>query len=298
MKKVYYYLGSLDPQTHGGPYCYTPFVDGVDGVVEKTEDPNEADLFFCGQVHDKDKWLLHPNRFKYFAGNEGKHVFDLDGDRWSDIPGWLRPCLISGMNFRKEHLPWRVTARPGSGPLLCKLATEPTTGFYPPTSRKLWFRGQRDAEGLRERLERIIEGMVVESEFQFNDFWGASNAAPSVDYAEQMRQSAFCLAPGGVNGGATLRIYEACYYGCIPIIVSDCLVAWETLTDTTFMVRISPLATDDEIAKILLRTCTMAESEMQDRCRLAAMYFDHIVRPYFRNPTRWFLTWMGKNRWY
>lgn len=297
MYKVYYYPGSLDAPTHGGPYCFTPFRDGAETVIEKTDNPYGADLLFAGQFHDTEKWKLNPNRFAYFKDSEDRHVFDLDGDRWPVIPEWLRGSLLSGMNGKPIHKEWRFMARPGSSQSLVRIATKEPPGFVPPKNKTLWFRGQPDSGGLRKRLASIVEAMDVESDIQFNNFWGAGvpeDSSVKIEYEKRMRESAFVLSPGGEGWGATLRMYEACYYGCVPIIISDCLIAWEDYTDTSFMVRISPDLPDDKIADAIKAVYDEPDDAIEDRCRMASMYFDHVVRRYFRNPTEFFLAWLEK----
>ncbi len=44
-----------------------------------------------------------------------------------------------------------------------------------------------------------------------------------VEYAEQLKQSVFCLAPAGFAPWSA-RIYEAIHYGCIPVIIADTII--------------------------------------------------------------------------
>jgi len=133
--KVYFYSHARERPTHGGPRCHTPFLDGADGQIEVTENPDESDLFFAGQYHDSELWKLQPNRLAFFAGKEDKHVFDLDGDRWQ-IPDWLRVSLLSVMTNWPRPPGWRIMVRPGSGTLLVDLAKHNTQGFIPASQKK------------------------------------------------------------------------------------------------------------------------------------------------------------------
>ena len=307
--KVYFYPGSRDPseQEKAGYVNCVPFSpQGIERWIEPTDNPDEAQLFYCGQFHDKDAWRLSPGRFEFLQGRELKHVFDVEGDwRGMDIPEWLKPCVLTVMNAREKNRGWNIMARPGCSKLLVHLAREAPSGFRLPSKKQFWFRGQQDSGGLRMRLSNILEDNFVtickpkEVDFQFNSFWGAVldvNHQEVAEYRRGMEDSTFILCPGGEGWGATLRMYEACYFGRVPILIADCLWAWEDVTDVSFASRISPHASDDEMGKALADIFAISDSELEDRCRMAALYFEHVVRFYFRDPTEFLMMWLGKKR--
>jgi len=298
--KVYFYPGSRDPSLHerdGYVDCVPFSPQGIERWIEPTSNPDEAQLFWCGQFHDKDAWKLSPNRFEFLQGRESKHFFDIEGDwRGMDIPEWLRPCVMTAMNVPERNRGWSVMARPGCSKLLVHLAREAPSGFRMPMKRQFWFRGQRDSRGLRERLAKVLEGSNLPSAIALNAFWGAVLAPddPRVQaFSSDMRESAFVLCPAG-EGQATLRMYEACYYGRVPVVIADCLWTWDDVTDVSFAFRISPQASDDEMVKALADIFAIPDSELEDRCRMAALYFEHTVKFYFRDPTEFLLIWMRK----
>jgi len=300
--KVYFYPGSRDPTLHerdGYGDCIPFSLQGIERWIEPTDDPEQAQLFYCGQFHDKDAWKLNPNKFEFFRGRESRHVFDIEGDwRGMEIPEWLRPCIMTAMNVPECNRGWNIMARPGGSKLLIYLAREAPRGFSLPKRKQFFFRGQRDSQGLRVRLGQLFAKSSLPGNYLFNESWGAVADVGSkmvADYQEMMRGSAFNLCPAG-EGQATLRMYEACYYGRIPILIADCLWTWEDVTDISFTFRISPQAGDEEIAKIFADIFAISDSELEDRCRMAALYFEHIVRFYFRDPTEFLLTWLGKKR--
>ena len=301
--KVYFYPSSRDPSLHerDGYIDCVPFSPhGIERWIEPMDDPDQAQLFYCGQFHDKDAWKLNPNKFEFFQGRESKHAFDIEGDwRGMDIPEWLRPCLLTAMNVPERNREWNIMARPGCSKLLVYLARESIEkSFFMPPKRQLWFRGQKDSRGLRERIIRIIERSGLSAETILNPLWGAQmqlDSSQTRDYQNNMCKSAFILCPAG-EGQATLRMYEACYHGRIPILIADCLWAWEDVTDISFAFKIMPSMSDEEIAKMLASIFATSDSELEDRCRMAALYFEHVVRAYFRDPTLFLLTWLSKKR--
>ena len=297
--KIYFYPGSRDITIYerDGYVDCVPFSPQGMRWIEPTENPDEAQMFYCGQFHDKDAWRLNPNRFEFFQGRESKHVLDVEGDwRGMDIPEWLRPCILTAMNQREKYRDWNVMTRPGCSRLLVHLAREAPSGFRMPSNKQFYFQGQKDSAGLRERVYQNLIAADVPYTFSFNFRWNAPSALDDpevIQYRQRMCDSAFILCPAG-EGQATLRMYEACYYGRIPIVVADCLWAWEDVTDVSFAFRISPQAGDEEMVKALADIFSMAESELEDRCRMAALYFEHIVKSYFRDPTEFLFTWLRK----
>lgn len=298
-RKVYFYPGSREPTAYerDGYVDCVPFSPEGMRWIEPTENPDEAQLFYCGQFHDKEAWRLNPNKFEFFRGRESKHLADLEGDwRGMDIPEWLRPCTLTAMNQREKYRDWNIMARPGCSRLLVHLAREAPSGFRKGCKRQFWFQGQGDSAGLRKKLGRLVDGSDLPHEFTLTNFWGA--VLPTDDwrvaeYQRKMLDSAFILCPAG-EGQATLRMYEVCYYGRIPIVVADCLWMWEDLTDVSFAYRISPRASGEEMVAALENILAVPDSELEDRCRMAAMYFEHVVKRYFGDPTEMFLTWMRK----
>ena len=301
--KAYFYSGSRDPSIHerSGYIDCVPFSpQGIERWVEPTGNPDEAQLLYCGQFHDKEAWKLSPGRFEFFQGRESRHVFEIEGDwRGMEIPEWLRPCILSAMNAREKNRGWNVMARPGCSKLLVHLAREAPSGFRSPLKKQFWFRGQQDSGGLRTRMWKVLDQSGLPSSLKINDFWGAVLDVGNqevVEYRRGMEDSAFVLCPGGEGWGATLRMYEACYYGRVPVLIADCPWAWEDVTDVSFAFRISPHAGDEEMARMLTDIFAISDSELEDRCRMAALYFEHVVKFYFRDPTEFFLEWMRKRR--
>lgn len=299
--KTYFYPGSRDPSLHerSGYVDCVPFSpQGIERWIEPTDNPDEAQLFYCGQFHDKDAWRLNPGRFEFLQGRELKHVFDVEGDwRGMDIPEWLKPCVLTVMNAREKNRGWNIMARPGCSKLLVHLAREALSGFRPPPKRQFWFRGQQDSGGLRARMWKVIHESGLPVELKINGFWGAVldvNNQEVVEYQRGMEDSAFVLCPGGEGWGATLRMYEACHFGRVPILIADCLWAWEDVTDVSFAFRIPPTASDDEMGKALADIFAISDPELEDRCRMAALYFEHVVKFYFHDPTECFLAWAKK----
>ena len=197
------------------------------------------------------------------------------------------------MNVLPEHKDWHVMARPPSSRLLVSLARGPGIDFSLPKERCFYFAGQRDSRGIRQRMADAVTLANVPADVSFNEFWGArlDPDHPAVrGYSAGLERLAFALCPAG-EGQATMRMYEACAYGRVPILISDCLWMWEDFVDTSFCLRISPDSPLELMAEELAWIYLISDSELADRCRLAWEYFQNVVRNYFEDPMREFLTW-------
>lgn len=301
---VYFYPWARDPTMHekAGYVDCVPFSpQGIERWITSVDDPAEAELIYAGQFHDTVSWRLSPGRFEHWEQYPEKHVFDIEGD-WRDkeIPDWLRPAVLIAMNARPKHRDWRLMVRPGSSKLLVCLARERQRLSVPVpdmTSRLLWFRGQKDSGGLRVRLLKILSTQPqsqITHDIAFYAHWSAgADLADAVvrDYEGRMASSPFVLAPGGEGWGATLRMYEACYFGCIPIVVSDCQVMEEP--GAGFMVRLSPYWADERLLEAFQKTVEMSQSEIEERGNKALIYWNDVVVPYFMDPTAFFIQWLG-----
>lgn len=267
---------------------------GIERWVRPTGTPQLAAFFYGGQFHDSEAGGLSQSRYEYFAGRENRHVFDIEGDwRGREIPAWLRPATMTAMNVLPKHRDWRMMARPPSSRLLVSLARGPMIAFSPPAVRSFYFQGQPDSQGLRERMAAAAQLARVPADIAFNPFWGArldptDGAVRS--YCAGLERSAFALCPAG-EGQATMRMYEACAYGRVPVVISDALWMWEDLVDTSWCFRISPHSDRERIAEELALIYSISQSEMEERGRQAWNYFQHVVRNYFADPMREFLIW-------
>lgn len=268
--------------------------EGIERWIRPTGSWNLADLFYGGQFHDSEADGLMLPRFEYFAGRESKHVFDIEGDwREREIAQWLRPATLTAMNVLPRHKQWHIMARPPSSRLLVSLARDPVLPFNSAKDRCFYFAGQRDSQGVRQKMADATRLAGLPAAITFNDFWAArlETDDPTVArYGAGLKKSAFALCPAG-EGQATMRMYEACAYGRIPIVISDALWMWEDLVDTSFCFRISPGLRIKELAEELERIYSLPDSEIEARCRSAWLYFQNVVRPYFGDPMRQFLIW-------
>ena len=73
--------------------------------------PDEAEYFYMGQFSQdvRDTANLFPKDFKYFKGNEAKHICDIDGEGGFEysyrpaIPEWLHGSIITANGITKNY---------------------------------------------------------------------------------------------------------------------------------------------------------------------------------------------------
>ena len=274
----------------------TPFsADGIARHFTITDDPAKADLFWMGQHTEQKLWLLHPNRFPHFEQWPEKHVCDLEGDWYaSPFPHWIKPALISTSNWNTDRMDddWRIFPRVIMSPLLMRLVRDPPS-FAPPKEKKLWFHGQRDPDGVREKVQVALEASGLPHDFRFNDQWLCYVDAAdrrATDYVQAMRDNAFSLCIRG-SGQNTCRFYETAAFGRLPIIISNHYGFGEP--NDLIPPRIHEHDSAEAIASQLIGWYKhLGDSDMHLRCeRMYEKYFKGQMLRYFADPTAYFLEW-------
>jgi hypothetical protein len=263
MIRLYKYPHAL-PHIHDSIPEYrnsVPFSE--DGIAKWCDlvEPQDAELFYCGQFIDEARGLLTADRFEYLKGNESKHVIDLEGDHSdSPIPLEFRDCLFTAMNATPDKRDWKLLVRPPCSMLLMDMVKHRREV---PQNRKhgSCFIGKRDSAGQREKLFRW--GMW--NYWRWTEKWNAMSPvdSPEVRYYErEMNNWTHALCPPG-EGESTVRYYEACGLGMMPIYLG---------TNLRFLDDIAP------------------PSEISPR-----EYFDDVIE-YFTDPTLFFLDHFGLNK--
>ncbi len=257
--------------------------------------PDEAELFLCGQYRrNQDMWKLHPNRFEYFKGNEGKHVYDLEGDFGGlPAPKWMDDCLVTAMNAEPSAANAKVLVRPGCSMLLMELVKNPPE-YQPPTEKGFYFCGQRDPHGLREKVAEAFHLSKVPGEWSWTSQWNAPSPVDSVmvqQYVKRMLKWSFALCPGGTGMGMTCRFFEACALGRIPVVVADNWLFGEEDQVPSFRVQARSTHSIEELAALFDNFMRYTDQEVETDGRAAHEFFLTKIKRYFDDPTLYFIEW-------
>jgi len=302
--KIYIYEHALEEiyTRDGYPNCIPFCRPGVERWCELVG-PEDAELFYGGQYNKATRWLLHPNRFQFFKGNEARHVFDLEGDHSFEIPDLVQPCILSAMNALLTHRSgWNVMVRPACSRFLMALIRRGKGVTYvPPQKTGYFFKGQRDPHGLREKVKEALEVSGVPYRWEWTEGWNAQTSAdqPVVQsYEAGLLEWSWPLCPGGTANMMTVRFYEACGLGRMPFAISynDWCGMDDTTDATVPMEWASPTKSLDELAD-WLRLCFERYSpayEQERFNRQVRRYFEDCIMHYFADPTRYLLDWAAR----
>lgn len=266
------------------------------GIAKHCElvDPKDAELFYCGQWDNFMRVSLelhkpHPS-FDYFNGNEHRHVIDFEGDWIGDFPQWTRPMIITAMNAHPEHTNWNVMVRGGCSQLLMDMVKHPRP-FTEPMKKGFFFAGQPDPHGLRQKVLEALNGLGG-VEWRWNSQWNAvTPIGESVvrKYEKDMLLHSFALCPGGTGMGMTCRFFEACGLGRIPIVIADNWLFGATKDYKPF--RHGASVSIPILANFFKELYRLPPSWIEHYCRQAHEFFEDEIKPYFDDPTLYFLKW-------
>jgi hypothetical protein len=250
-----------------------------------------------GQIGDTNRHCLDPNRYPLFFKAPSRHIIDIEGD-WHNctLPDWVQDAILTINGAHKGLRAERMFIRPTFSRLLVKLAksAEPPPPF--PAELGFGFRGKRDPLGVREKVHLAAAGLPVRWEWMSQ--WSAP-AAPdsdvSIRYQELLQACAVCFCPRG-DGHDTVRFFEVCWYGRVPIVIGDNMLMGSDGYDMSFVHQIPTSLSVEEMTEFFRRVAQTGWEELRERGKAARAYFDNVVQPYFRDPTLSFLRWLQRDR--
>lgn len=234
------------------------------------------------------------SKFEFFDKYKSKHWADIEGD-------WLGkeiPKDLDGINITINGLVKGVEKR------FNKIFVRPTFSYYLMNTlnradedisgqKSFGFMGYPDPHGLRRRLQGIVAEFP--GEYYLTNRWNgpAKVGSPEhISYETLMKRHIFSLCPRGC-GHDSVRFYEACFLGRVPIIIGDNYLFGELDgLDVDFAIRVSQYSSDEYIQQVLESTLDMSDNEIKDRQERALKYFQE-VRKYLKNSTKYFLEQNG-----
>lgn len=270
-----------------------------DGIAKWCElvEPKDAEFFYCGQYNDKTGWMLHPNRFDYFVGNEERHIFDLEGDHSEGLfLPWMRQSVITAMNAEPNHRNWNCFVRPGCSMLLMDMVKRPIRQMAtpPPDENGFFFMGQRDPNHLREKVHEAFRMARVPGEWVWRDKWNAVSdlSDPQVqEYERGLRRWAFALCPAG-TGQMTVRYFEARALNRAAVVIADNLLFGRYDDAPPLTMHMS--APVSQLANWFRYLYAVVQSQEWRQGPSVSEFFSNEVRPYFEDPTCFFLGWLAE----
>ena len=244
--------------------------------------------------------LPDKNEFKYFDGNEERHIIDFEGD-WlhKSIPDWLRNSIVSVSGVKGEYKDIKIFARPAVSSLLLdiirndkkvKYTFQPNKGFG--------FKGFPDPRGIRIKVSNACKLAGVKANIQFNNAW-QGKVRPSdrivSDYCKLMLRNTFILCPSG-TGVDSVRFFEVCFFSRIPVVVSDSFtMGHEFNKESPFYFQIDPHISIEQMADKLRQIEKIPVTTLEKMSYNSKEFFETKMRKYFEDPTLRCIEWMREN---
>ena len=280
-------------------YNLIPFSEK--GIKDHCEivSPDEAEYYYMGQV-SCGLPLPNKNEFKYFDGNEEKHIIDFEGD-WlqKSIPVWLQNSIVSVSGVKKEYEDIKIFARPAVSNLLLDIIRNNREIKYTFESNKSFgFKGFPDPRGIRLKAAKACELAGVKTNIQFNQAWQGKvhlNNKIVSEYCKMILQSTFALCPSG-TGVDSVRFFEVCFFSRIPVVVSDSFtMGHEFNKKKPFYFQIDPHNSLGQMAKELVQIEKTPLDRLKEMSYNSKEFFEINMRKYFEDPTLRFIEWLKEN---
>ena len=270
---------------------------GIEKHCNITTDIDKADLFYMGQMNADDANV--PLNFEYLEKWPEKHVVDLEGDfNESNVPPPLPKEVLKTMATATNTIDWgNLVPRMAMSHVAWELSQNKE--YIPDVEdkqKKFFFRGQYN-HPLRGTLKNIeasnppfnIEVTLLREWGGQVDLEDGDSRANMVDpYHKSMKAHLLSLCPRGVGMGS-VRFYESCYFGCVPIIIGFDTILGDPWYDTSFIFRIDPTRSPEQIKEELHSISKEPLNLLRERGLKARVYYNEVVLPYMEDPTKYFL---------
>jgi hypothetical protein len=255
---------------------------------------DKADFFYMGQISDGME-IPKKENFVFLEGNESKHICDIEGD-WVNrfIPEWMKNCILTINGAKKEYSDLDMFIRPTFSFLLVDLAKKRNKFIRTKEiNTNFGFRGFPDPYGVRKKMKESFDKSGFDGEVILNNTWQAQNNINSentVKYIKTLTDNTFSLCPMGA-GVDSIRFYETCYFGSIPIIISNNIVPFEYEFDKPFYFRVDPSLSVDGMLNEFIKIKNTDLNTLKEMSKNSQEYFETQIRLYFIDPTLKFLKW-------
>tara|TARA_R110002020_G_C16318711_1_gene774596 strand:+ start:6547 stop:7491 length:945 start_codon:yes stop_codon:yes gene_type:complete len=303
--KIYKYPTAI-PQVHDSDVNYynvIPFSEkGLQDHCELVSNPEDADYYYMGQW-SHDYKLFNIDNFKYFSLYPEKHIIDLEGDGGFDIPSflWNSIVTVNGPLGKYNSKIKNLFVRPTFSTLFVDMCRNREEEVQECVSKSLGFKGFINCQ-TRYDMFRHLENVnkeVIDVELENNPVWnGPSEVGSEIQesYTEILKKHAFALCPRG-SGTDSVRLLEACFYGRIPILISDedYLLVDHKHADTSFVRRII-WDGKTSLSKELLKVINVSDLTIKQDQKKAKMFFETVLKVYMEDPTKYMLEWMVKQK--
>jgi hypothetical protein len=254
----------------------------------------EENFHYMGQFNDSSELSLEylKNNFQFFSKYPERHILDIEGDwGYRDVPKEIfeTGCKISMNGVKSKYSQYlnNIFIRPTFSKNLMRIVKR--KAFYHPNyNRSFSFMGFPDPFGIRREMKKVVDDRLIPSNIIFTDKWkgGSDNIDDHQKFADNLMSGTFSLCPRG-TGVDSVRFLESCFYGRIPIVISDNICFGHDFNKPFYfqMDRIDSTAIS-EISKLPINVINEYSSN-------AVEFFNTYVKDYFADPTLSFIKWMN-----
>jgi hypothetical protein len=297
-----YLYDNARPHIHDSIPAYVNCVplskQGIAKHFTLTQNPDEADYFYQGQLDDSVAHDAHyfRDKFSFFERYKEKHICDIEGD-WPNlsVPKWLDGSIITINGFAKQDLGRFAKAfvRPTFSSLLVWLGKNGVKPPAPAEQHGFGFKGLMDPHGLRHKMATAFQlCQEIPFDIAFNTHWNGPTPidSPVVQfYAERLRKYSLGLCPRG-NGKDSVRFFETCAYGRVPVVIGSNILFGEGYANLDFVEYVDENLPIGKMARKFADIWERNPPDVAFEKGVAAYnYFNNYVVDYFKDPTAYFI---------
>jgi len=259
-----------------------------------TNNIEDCDYIFLGQICENQnipqEFIELCNKYKT------KVIVDIEGDFGSNLfhPCFRQVTTCAGGPDKRWGLQ-KCFVRPHLSKVLLELF-EINYPIKNPDQKKInfFFQGQVNVINRVRMLESFIESETKNCVFNLQQSWGANKSIKDSNYCQTMNDNLLSLCPRGV-GGSSIRLYESCYFGCVPIVLGCDKLMAEDHYDTSFAFRLDDYLNKEKIKNLIKEINDTDKSILIERGFRARKYYDDIIREYLTDPFKQFNNWINLN---
>jgi len=276
----------------------TPFSQkGMEDWVESVS-PWNAEFFYMGEINPSMPTIEQKN-WEFWNEYKRFHIADLEGDyNNTTIREDLKDSIVTSSCIPIHWKNRYAMGRPALSKFLVYIVRHMHEEFSIPNSISFGFKGEMDVKGnTRVKTYKALRLAKLQANYQFNPGWsGRVNVDQAIckQYQDVMINNLIAVCPQGAGIG-TIRRFEACYFTRVPVVIGECLYTGYDYYDTSFAYQLPSTLTQTELANELTKIAETPISELQDRAKAARVYFDTVVRNYFKDPTLFFLNYLERH---
>lgn len=259
-----------------------------------TNDIKDCDYIFLGQICEgqniSEEFIDLCNKYKR------KIIVDIEGDFGSSIfhPCFKQATTCAGGPDKKWGLE-KCFVRPHLSKVLIELFE---SNIYTKRSDEkninFFFQGQVNVLNRVLMIESFVESKISNVVFKLQPSWGANKSIRDSDYCQTLNENLLSLCPRGV-GGSSIRLYESCFFGCVPIVLGSDKMMGEDSYDTSFAFKLENYNNKLEIKNLINEINNTDVKYLIERGIKARKYYDDVVKPYLNNPGKEFINWLKNN---